>query len=112
VPYTCPACGATSHHPDDALNGYCGNCHSWTGRCAVGRRLVALPVAAPTAEVAELADRWDTECPAAAVCGYLFLTALGQVRRVGVCTDHSWLLDLLSGGQVVCLPPWLTLTVA
>lgn len=21
----------TSHHPDDAVNGYCGNCHQFTG---------------------------------------------------------------------------------
>lgn len=27
---TCPRCGWTSHHPDDASNGYCGNCHEFT----------------------------------------------------------------------------------
>ena len=26
-PYTCPRCGAVSHHPDDAANHYCGRCH-------------------------------------------------------------------------------------
>lgn len=29
--FTCPACGMTSHHPADAENGYCGNCHAFTG---------------------------------------------------------------------------------
>lgn len=28
---TCPACGMTSYHPDDIREGYCGNCHDWTG---------------------------------------------------------------------------------
>jgi hypothetical protein len=30
--FTCPRCGRTSHHPDDARNGYCGACHDWTGQ--------------------------------------------------------------------------------
>lgn len=30
--FTCPACGNTSHHPDDVANGYCGRCHQFTGR--------------------------------------------------------------------------------
>jgi hypothetical protein len=29
--FTCPRCGRTSHHPDDAREGYCGACHDWTG---------------------------------------------------------------------------------
>ena len=29
--FTCPRCGMTSHHPDDVREGYCGNCHDWTG---------------------------------------------------------------------------------
>lgn len=29
--FTCPDCGATSHHPDDVANGYCGRCHAFTG---------------------------------------------------------------------------------
>jgi hypothetical protein len=28
--FTCPRCGATSYHPEDERNGYCGKCHSWT----------------------------------------------------------------------------------
>lgn len=27
--FTCPACGTTSLHPDDALRRYCGRCHKW-----------------------------------------------------------------------------------
>lgn len=26
--FTCPVCGAVSAHPTDALEGYCGACHS------------------------------------------------------------------------------------
>jgi hypothetical protein len=29
--FTCPRCGAESHHPMDAAEGYCGACHDWTG---------------------------------------------------------------------------------
>ena len=29
--FTCPECGATSHHPMDVRDGYCGRCHDWTG---------------------------------------------------------------------------------
>jgi ribosomal protein S27AE len=30
--FTCPVCGAVSHHPDDVAEGYCGKCHAWTGQ--------------------------------------------------------------------------------
>lgn len=29
--FTCPICGMTSNHPRDEAEGYCGNCHDWTG---------------------------------------------------------------------------------
>lgn len=29
--YTCPRCGRTSRHPEDARQGYCGACRDWTG---------------------------------------------------------------------------------
>lgn len=32
--FTCPVCGMTSPHPDDVANGYCGNCHAFTGELA------------------------------------------------------------------------------
>jgi hypothetical protein len=28
--FTCPRCGMTSHHPQDAQHGYCGHCHRFT----------------------------------------------------------------------------------
>lgn len=31
-PFTCPDCGMTSYHPEDGLQGYCGNCHDWTAK--------------------------------------------------------------------------------
>lgn len=38
--FTCPVCGRTSHSPDDMAEGYCANCHDWTGRLADGKILV------------------------------------------------------------------------
>ncbi len=29
--FTCPVCKRTSYSPDDIREGYCGNCHDWTG---------------------------------------------------------------------------------
>lgn len=29
--FTCPQCGRTSYNPNDLREGYCGNCHDWTG---------------------------------------------------------------------------------
>lgn len=31
LPFTCPRCSRTSHHPDDKRYGYCANCHTYTG---------------------------------------------------------------------------------
>ena len=28
--FICPRCGAASHHPTDAAEGYCGRCHAYT----------------------------------------------------------------------------------
>jgi hypothetical protein len=36
--FTCPACGRTSHHPEDIRNGYCGACHAFTGTQAQAKR--------------------------------------------------------------------------
>jgi endogenous inhibitor of DNA gyrase (YacG/DUF329 family) len=30
--FTCPRCGAVSHHPKDKEHGYCARCHDFTGR--------------------------------------------------------------------------------
>ena len=29
--FTCPKCGMTSYNAHDIDEGYCGNCHTWTG---------------------------------------------------------------------------------
>jgi hypothetical protein len=29
--FSCPMCKRTSHHPEDARQGYCGACRTWTG---------------------------------------------------------------------------------
>lgn len=29
--FTCPQCGRSSRHPSDLQEGYCGNCHQFTG---------------------------------------------------------------------------------
>jgi hypothetical protein len=29
--FTCPRCSRTTYHPTDIAEGYCGNCHDWTG---------------------------------------------------------------------------------
>ena len=33
---TCPVCRMTSYHPEDIRQGYCGNCHDWTGSVTPG----------------------------------------------------------------------------
>lgn len=32
--FICPVCGMTSYHPKDVEQGFCGNCHAWTGPAA------------------------------------------------------------------------------
>lgn len=45
--FTCPACGMTSHHPTDAAEGYCGNCHDWTARPATDELAAAIAAVPP-----------------------------------------------------------------
>lgn len=35
---TCPACGRTSYHPVDVMEGYCGHCHAFTSPKLAERR--------------------------------------------------------------------------
>lgn len=35
--FTCPRCGATSYHPQDRAEGYCGECRWWTGDSVLGQ---------------------------------------------------------------------------
>lgn len=61
--FTCPVCGMTSHNPNDAKEGYCGNCHDWT-----------LPTETPTL-----------------VCSPSNLVPLANcVARMGDCGHEVW----------------------
>jgi hypothetical protein len=31
--FTCPDCRATSYHPEDIKEQYCGGCHAYKGDC-------------------------------------------------------------------------------
>lgn len=31
LPFLCPRCRRSSHHPDDKRYGYCARCHDYTG---------------------------------------------------------------------------------
>jgi ribosomal protein S27AE len=47
--FTCPRCNMVSYLPRDIAEGYCGNCHDWTGtrpgdRCVHGYPIVECPV--------------------------------------------------------------------
>jgi hypothetical protein len=37
--YTCPRCGRTSYNPQDALQGYCGHCHTFEDQNALTEAL-------------------------------------------------------------------------
>ena len=39
--FTCPRCGATSHHPVDEAEGYCGRCNDWTGKTLLRETVTA-----------------------------------------------------------------------
>lgn len=40
--FTCPACSAVSHHPEDEAEGYCGRCHKHTAPTRGGLPLVVI----------------------------------------------------------------------
>jgi hypothetical protein len=40
--FTCPRCGAVSHHPKDEEHGYCAACHEFTGDPTLQQELTAL----------------------------------------------------------------------
>lgn len=40
---TCPACGATTAHPEDVAEGYCVECHDWTSPPAAMRHFAEHP---------------------------------------------------------------------
>jgi hypothetical protein len=32
ISFTCPVCSRRSYNHQDVVEGYCSNCHAWTGR--------------------------------------------------------------------------------
>jgi hypothetical protein len=57
VSITCPRCGMTSHNSADVAEGYCGNCHDWTGHGTRGHDPAPLEVSEPWRSAAEA--EWD-----------------------------------------------------
>jgi hypothetical protein len=53
--FTCPCCGAVSHHADDAANGYCARCRWWTADPDLGAAHLAAPCPHRTAASGEAA---------------------------------------------------------
>lgn len=58
--FTCPVCLSLSAHPMDKLFGYCGHCHSFTGRQDVTRELLGLVVPADQTKPTYVV-RWTKE---------------------------------------------------
>jgi hypothetical protein len=54
MPFTCPVCQMTSHHPKDEEHGWCAVCHDFTGTDGLAA------VRAEDAEIAARLDRVDT----------------------------------------------------
>lgn len=53
MPFTCPRCGMTSHNPNDEREGYCGNCHAWTGTPSVLLMPICFRCGKPPDEIEE-----------------------------------------------------------
>lgn len=82
MPFTCPRCGRTSPHPEDARQGYCGACHDFAAGSvyyasaeAMFADLDGLPV------TREPTGAW--QCPE---CGVRFLMPPGHAGPV-LCAD-------------------------
>lgn len=91
--FTCPKCGATSHHPEDVRHGYCGRCHAFTRDEA--ERIVRL-VRRPALE--RLVEGWealsaDLDPWLAAVEPAERVRILGHVMAVGVAVEELRLPD-------------------
>jgi hypothetical protein len=82
--FTCPRCGAVSHHPKDEEHGYCGACHDFTGH--------------PTAEL----QLWYDLRSAADQMAVAKWRAANPGKEL-VIPDHAdlviWLLDQLASYQ-------------
>jgi hypothetical protein len=54
--FTCPRCLMTSSNPNDEREGYCGNCHTWTGTPAVRLEPICYRCGRPPDEIDEYID--------------------------------------------------------
>lgn len=63
--FTCPLCGAVSHHPVDREQGYCGRCHDWT---VPGQQLLFAP--RPTCPVHQAPMHLDATADTWTCAGY------------------------------------------
>lgn len=96
---TCPQCQRTSYHPKDIEEGYCGNCHDWTGPSSVGHFLNLikadphqLPPAPAVVEASDI-DQRRSEGHGCYRCGYpAFLTYAVAIRDSP--ESGKWWLDL------------------
>lgn len=50
---TCPACGRTSHHPNDVRERYCGACHAWHDDHQVTTEIAGVDRVSPILEYGE-----------------------------------------------------------
>lgn len=44
---TCPRCRSVSYNPSDIREGYCGDCHTWTGAPKIIRRTFSMKILCP-----------------------------------------------------------------
>lgn len=73
--FTCPVCLKGSASTQDAVDGYCGNCHTRTGQCGAG-------------EVIQHAT-WSAQCTRTGTVPWqIQITGGGQVRTL-LCAGHS-----------------------
>lgn len=68
---TCPRCGMTSFNPNDVSEGYCGNCHDYTGQDNPGSKVFYTQWIADY-DVAEGKQIWSAFCGG---CGVAVATA-------------------------------------
>ena len=61
--FCCPVCGMVSFNPNDVREGYCGNCHDWTGSLQNFLLLKLMPCEECGTQVACTYDPEGTKAP-------------------------------------------------